>query len=112
MSDKAILTQREVKQYIARTMLAFRQDVSREMGACGEPLEITSDFYALLYELSKRFELDPVQQALVCGREVCRLYDPPQSPLVAVVVEPGTSVADLLAVEPQRTRAQSPVAVA
>ncbi len=74
---RAILTQREIKQYIAQTLLAFRQDVSREMAACGEALEITSDFSGVLYELGQRFELDPGQQALACGSEVYGQYSQP-----------------------------------
>jgi hypothetical protein len=112
MTDTPILTQSEVKQYIAQTMLALRQDVSREMEADGEPLEITSDFYGVLYELSERFELEPGQQALACGPQVCRLYDPPQSPLVTVVVAADTPRADFMVARPQGTRVQLPVAVA
>ncbi len=74
---RAILTQREIKQYIAQTLLAFRQDVGRDMAACGEPLEITSDFNGVLYELGERFELGPDQQALACGREVYVQYSRP-----------------------------------
>ncbi len=77
MTDKAILTQRELKQYIAQTLLAFRQDVSCEMEIDGEPLEATDNFFGVLYELSERFELDPGQQALACGSEVYSLYNQP-----------------------------------
>jgi hypothetical protein len=89
--DKPILTQAEVKQYVAQTLLAFRQDVNHEMGDDGEPLEITSDLYAILYELTERFELAPFQQALVCGRQVCRFYDPPGQPAATHVELPVVS---------------------
>jgi hypothetical protein len=80
-TDTPILTQGEVKQHVAWTLLALRQDVSREMEASGESLESTSDFYAVLYELGERFGLEPDQQLLVCGLQVCRLYAPSQSPV-------------------------------
>jgi hypothetical protein len=81
-----ILTESEVKQYVTRTLMAFRQDLEREMAASGSTLEIGTEFelYAVLYDLAQRFELDPVQQALVCTAPVCLLYDPPDQPLVII----------------------------
>jgi hypothetical protein len=108
--NQPILTQDEGKEHVTLTLLAFRQDVSREMEACGEPLEITSDLYAVLYELTERFELNPGQQALVCGLPVCRLYDPPGSSGVTGVVAAETAVGDLIGAKPQRAHAGLPVA--
>jgi hypothetical protein len=81
-----ILTSAEVKQYVTHTLMAFRQNLEREMTACGERLEPGTEFelYAVLYDLAQRFELDPVQQALVCTAPVCLLYDPPDQPLVII----------------------------
>lgn len=90
-NDRAILTQGEVKQHVAWTLLALRQDVNREMEAAGEPLESTSDFYAVLYELGERFGLELDQQLLVCGLQVCRLYAP--SPVVAAADAVDVAVA-------------------
>jgi hypothetical protein len=105
--SQAILTRDEVKEYVTLTLLALRQDVSRELAACGEPLESTDDLYALLYELTERFELDAGQQALVCGLPVCRLYDPPGSSGVTGAV---AATGDLMPAVPQRAHAGLPVA--
>ncbi len=88
--SQAILTEAEVKEYITRTLLAFRRNLSQQMEAGGEPLETTSDFNALLYELAGWFELDPGQQTRVCGSQVCLLYNSPV----------GMSVAQQLVFEP------------
>ncbi len=88
--SQAILTEAEVKEYISRTMQAFRRNLSQQMEASGEPLETTSDFNALLYELTEWFELDPGQQTRVCGSQVCLLYNSPV----------GMQVARQLAFEP------------
>jgi len=88
--SQAILTEAEAKEYITRIMLAFRRNLSQQMEASGEPLETTSDFNALLYELTEWFELDPGQQTRVCGSQVCLLYNSPV----------GMHVARQLAFEP------------
>jgi hypothetical protein len=105
--SQPILTRDEGKEYVTLTLLAFRQDVSREMEACGEPLETTDDLYAVLYELTERFELDVGQQALVCGLPVCRLYDPPRSPDLTGAV---AAVGDLIGAKSQRAHAGLSVA--
>ncbi len=97
--SRPILTQDEVKEYVTWILLAFRRDLSREMEACGESLEITGDFSAMLYELTGRFELEPGQRSLVCSPEVCLLYDPPdeslvvrQPPAASLVAQPAVAL--------------------
>ncbi len=96
--SQPILTQDEIKEYVTRTLLAFHWDLRREMQVSGEPPKITDDFYARLYELTRRFELEPDQQALVCGLKVCLLYDPPAESLVVRLPATG-----LLAAQPAIT---------
>ena len=88
--SQAILTEAEVKEYVTRTLQACHRNLSQQMKASGEPLKITGDLNALLYELTEWFELDPGQQTRVCGSQVCLLYNSPV----------GMSVAQQLVFEP------------
>ncbi len=90
MSQKPILTQDEVKQYVTKIMMAFRQDIEREMAASGAAMEAGHEFYSVLHDLALRFELDPGQQAVICGVQAQAWLNPPDTPLILAVSDNGS----------------------
>jgi hypothetical protein len=89
MNDKPILTQTELGDYVTRILMALRQDVETELADDGERLAPSDAFYAVLHELTVRFDLDPAQQMLVLSAPAYEFY---VRPVPMTLLEPALTL--------------------